>query len=43
MWASQYVRSRTGRLLLEQLAEDENHQEIDETTVCATLMFGSRG
>lgn len=34
MWASQYVRSRTGRLLLERLAwEDNNEQEIEKTTV----------
>ncbi|KAJ7374662.1 Methyltransferase-like protein 9 [Desmophyllum pertusum] len=32
MWASQYVRSRTGRLLLERLAEEDNNQEIDKTT-----------
>lgn len=33
MWASQYVRSRTGRLLLERLAFDENQeQEIDKKT-----------
>ncbi|XP_078364602.1 protein-L-histidine N-pros-methyltransferase-like isoform X2 [Oculina patagonica] len=33
MWASQYVRSRTGRLLLERLAwEDNNEQEIEKTT-----------
>ncbi|XP_068696174.1 protein-L-histidine N-pros-methyltransferase-like isoform X3 [Montipora foliosa] len=33
MFASQYVRSRTGRLLLERLAEEENRQkEIDETS-----------
>ena len=36
MWASQYVRSRTGRLLLErlQVAEEEN-QDIDTTSVSA--------
>ena len=36
MWASQYVRSRTGRLLLErlQVAEEEN-QDIDITSVSA--------
>ena len=40
MFASQYVRSRTGRLLLERLAEEENRQkEIDETSVSADLTF----
>ena len=36
MWASQYVRSRTGRLLLArlQVAEEEN-QDIDTTSVSA--------
>ena len=36
MWASQYVRSRTGRLLLErlQVAEEEN-QDIDTKSVSA--------
>ena len=36
MWASQYVRSRTGRLLLErlQVAEEEN-QDRDITSVSA--------
>lgn len=43
MWTSQYVRSRTGRLLLEQLAEDENYQqETDKTSVSTDIMFGSR-
>lgn len=33
MWASQYVRSRTGRLLLERLAwEDNDEQEIQKVT-----------
>ncbi|XP_020614866.1 methyltransferase-like protein 9 [Orbicella faveolata] len=33
MWASQYVRSRTGRLLLERLAFDDNQeQEIGKAT-----------
>ena len=34
MWASQYVRSTTGRLLLERLAFNDNQeQEIDKKTV----------
>ena len=38
MWTSQYVRSRTGRLLLERLAEDENYQqETDQTSVSADI------
>ena len=39
MWTSQYVRSRTGRLLLERLAEEENHhQETDATSVSNRMM-----
>ena len=38
MWASQYVRSTTGRLLLERLAFDDNQeQEIDKKTVSWAL------
>ena len=34
MFASQYMRSRTARLLLERLEEEENYQaEIDKTSV----------
>lgn len=40
MWTSQYVRSRTGRLLLEHLAEEENHyQETDRSSVSADINF----
>lgn len=39
MFASHYMRSRTGRLLLERLAEEESRQaEIDKTSVSADLM-----
>ena len=38
MWVSPYVRSRTGRLLLERLAENITHdQEIEKTTVSLVI------